>query len=223
VTLARYQSKRDFTSTGEPAGGGSTPVKRRSRSRFIIQKHAATRLHYDFRLEMEGVLKSWAVPKGFPTVRGEKRLAMHVEDHPIEYGSFEGTIPPGNYGAGTVMLWDKGTYEMVESDPGTALRKGKLVLRLDGRKLKGHWTLVRMRSGEDREENAWLLLKTGEDVRAVSTRADDRSVKSNRTMHQLATRSEKVWKSNRSSAIRRSRPGSVRASARRTARRPARN
>jgi bifunctional non-homologous end joining protein LigD len=165
---------------------------------------------------MDGVLKSWAVPKGFPSVRGEKRLAMHVEDHPIEYGSFEGTIPPGNYGAGTVMLWDKGTYEIVEGDPGTALRKGKIVLRLEGRKLKGHWTLVRMRSGEEREEKAWLLIKTGEDVRSVSARADDRSVKSNRTMHQLATQSQKVWKSNRSSSTRGSRAGSARASARRT-------
>jgi bifunctional non-homologous end joining protein LigD len=202
VSLTRYKTKRDFSRTREPAGRASTPARRRSRPRFVVQKHAATRLHYDFRLEMEGVLKSWAVPKGFPSVRGEKHLAMHVEDHPLEYGTFEGTIPPGNYGAGTVMLWDKGTYEIVEGDPAKALRKGKLVLRLTGRKLKGHWTLVRMRSGEQREENAWLLIKTGEDVRSISSRADNRSVSSNRTMHQLATQSRKVWKSSGTSATR---------------------
>jgi bifunctional non-homologous end joining protein LigD len=201
MSLARYKSKRDFSRTREPAGRASR-AQRRARTRFVVQKHAATRLHYDFRLEMEGVYKSWAVPKGFPSVKGEKRLAMHVEDHPLEYGTFEGIIPPGNYGAGTVMLWDKGTYKIVEGDPATALGNGKLVLRLTGRKLKGHWTLVRMRSTEQREENAWLLIKTGEDVRSISARADNRSVSSNRTMHQLTTQSRKIWKSNRTSATR---------------------
>ncbi|MGH7953458.1 MAG: DNA polymerase ligase N-terminal domain-containing protein, partial [Limisphaerales bacterium] len=105
MSLARYKAKRNFSRTREPAGGKKVRAKK-SPPLFIIQKHAAGHLHYDFRLEMDGVLKSWAVPKGFPAMKGEKRLAMEVEDHPIEYGGFEGTIPPGNYGAGTVMLWD---------------------------------------------------------------------------------------------------------------------
>src|SRR5512141_1762284 len=140
--LKEYKAKRNFRQTPEPAGKvfASHPV-----SRFVVQKHAATRLHYDFRLEMEGVLKSWAVPKGFPAKRGDRRLAVEVEDHPMEYGGFEGTIPEGNYGAGTVMLWDRGTYRISGDDPIGSLRAGKLHLFLEGNKLKGEWTLVRMR------------------------------------------------------------------------------
>src|SRR5437762_9867534 len=137
--LKEYKAKRNFARTKEPAGktrvqpGKKEPL-------FVIQKHDATRLHYDFRLEMEGVLKSWAVPKGFPTTRGDRRLAVQVEDHPIDYAQFEGTIPEGNYGAGTVMVWDLGSYEVSGSDPLNALESGKLHLTLRGKKLKGEWT-----------------------------------------------------------------------------------
>jgi len=110
--LKEYKAKRDFSRTREPSGKSQTGGGQTS-SAFVVQKHAASHLHYDFRLEVEGVLKSWAVPMGFPTTRGERRLAIQVEDHPLEYKHFEGTIPEGNYGAGTVMVWDTGTYEMV--------------------------------------------------------------------------------------------------------------
>src|SRR6476646_2008898 len=143
MSLKEYQAKRNFRRTREPASGSHKIVA--GRQAFVVQKHDATRLHYDFRLEMDGVLKSWAVPKGFPTTRGDRRLAVEVEDHPIDYGGFEGTIPAGNYGAGTVMLWDRGTYEVSGNDPIEALKSGKLHLFLRGKKLNGEWTLVRMR------------------------------------------------------------------------------
>src|SRR4029453_19300973 len=185
MSLTRYRAKRRFSRTPEPAGRKAGSKQRRGTLGFVIQKHAARSLHYDFRLEMGGTLKSWAVPKGFPTEKGEKRLAMQVEDHPLEYGDFGGVIPPGNYGGGSVMLWDRGTYEILEGESESALRQGKLVLLLAGRKLKGHWTLVQMRS-RSKEDNAWLLIKTGESVRPISKRADDRSVKSGRGMKQIA-------------------------------------
>src|SRR5437016_1505925 len=145
--LKEYKAKRNFARTKEPAGRVQ-PQPRKKEPLFVVQKHDATRLHYDFRLEMDGVLKSWAVPKGFPTKRADRRLAVQVEDHPIQYGGFEGTIPEGNYGAGTVMLWDAGTYEVSGDDPSRTLREGKLHLSLHGKKLKGEWTLVRMRQRE---------------------------------------------------------------------------
>src|SRR5215216_1889954 len=142
--LQRYKEKRNFRATPEPAG---KVERRKTRAlMFVIQKHDATRLHYDFRLELEGVLKSWAVPKGIPTTKGDKRLAMHVEDHPVDYGDFEGIIPAGNYGAGSMMVWDTGTWESNDEDPLKALRAGKLKFHLHGQKLEGEWTLVRMRS-----------------------------------------------------------------------------
>src|SRR5262245_47002815 len=126
MSLTLYKSKRNFTQTSEPATSPRGAARRIDAARFVIQKHAARRLHYDFRLQADGVLKSWAVPKGIPTRRGEKRLAMQVEDHPLTYGGFEGIIPSGNYGAGTVMLWDMGTFETVEDDAHTGLVRGKI-------------------------------------------------------------------------------------------------
>jgi bifunctional non-homologous end joining protein LigD len=164
--LQKYRRKRDFHRTPEPAGAARSAQRSR---RYVIQKHAARRLHYDFRLEMDGVLKSWAVPKGPTLDPGEKRLAVHVEDHPIEYGGFEGVIPRGQYGAGKVLLWDRGTWQP-EADPEAAYRKGHLRFRLAGRKLHGRWSLVRMgKPARDGKEN-WLLIK-GRDAEARTGRA----------------------------------------------------
>lgn len=153
-SLATYRSKRRFDATPEPSG-------KQARSRghaYLIQKHDATRLHYDFRLELDGVLKSWAVTRGPSLDPADKRLAVRTEDHPLDYGSFEGTIPEGHYGAGTVMLWDQGSWEPLE-DPHKGLEEGKLKFALHGERLKGAWALVRMkpRKGEKREN--WLLIK----------------------------------------------------------------
>lgn len=196
--LLRYQQKRDFQRTPEPKGH-AVRTKKRSCG-YVVQKHAATRLHYDFRLEMEGVLKSWAVPKGIPTKRGDKRLAMQVEDHPVDYGSFEGTIPEGNYGAGTVMLWDNGDYEAVDGDAMTGLRKGKLRIRLKGKKLNGEWTLVKMRGREERNKQPWLLIKSGKDMEPLTAEEEDRSVTTGRSMEEIGSGRSRVWKSNRSAA-----------------------
>jgi bifunctional non-homologous end joining protein LigD len=193
--LAEYKRKRDFKKTAEPAGK-PLPKKVKGASRFVIQKHAARRLHYDFRLEMEGVLKSWALPKGLPWKRGEKHLAVEVEDHPIEYEDFEGIIPEGQYGGGTVMVWDRGTYYVYGEQPLKSLREGKLHLVLDGKKAKGEWTLVRIR-GRDDEKNQWLILKTGADGKPISKKLEDQSVKTGRTMRQIAEARDAEWESNR--------------------------
>src|SRR5215471_3151552 len=193
--LAEYKRKRDFRKTAEPAGK-SLPKKIKGASRFVIQKHAARRLHYDFRLEMEGVLKSWALPKGLPWKRGEKHLAVEVEDHPTEYEDFEGVIPEGQYGGGTVMVWDRGTYYVYGEQPLKSLREGKLHLLLDGQKAKGEWTLVRIR-GREGEKNQWLILKTGDDVKPISSKSDDESVKTGRTMKQIADARDAEWQSGR--------------------------
>jgi len=152
--LARYRAKRDFAITPEPG-----PAQERSAQgwSYVIQKHAATRLHYDFRLELDGVLVSWAVPKGPSFDPAEKRMAVHTEDHPVAYGGFEGTIPPKQYGAGDVIIWDRGTWEPV-GDPRDGLAKGKLVFRLHGEKLAGLWELVRIRKPDDRQD-PWILFK----------------------------------------------------------------
>lgn len=195
MALTEYKRKRDFKKTSEPAGKPA-PKKVKGASRFVIQKHAARRLHYDFRLEMEGVLKSWALPKGLPWKRGEKHLAVEVEDHPIEYEDFEGVIPEGQYGGGTVMVWDRGTYYVYGEQPLKSLREGKLHLLLDGKKAKGEWTLVRIR-GRDGEKNQWLILKTGDDAKPISSKLEDQSVKTGRTMKQIANARDAEWQSNR--------------------------
>lgn len=156
--LVEYRRKRDFRQTPEPSG--SSAPSRRERDRiFVIQKHAASRLHYDFRLELEGTLKSWAIPKGPSLDPADKRLAMHVEDHPLEYASFEGTIPAGEYG-GSVILWDRGTWRP-EGDPQAAYRVGALKFSLEGTKLHGSWVLAKIRGGRrDRsDQRSWLLIK----------------------------------------------------------------
>ncbi len=142
MPLEEYHRKRDFAKTPEPAG--AEPAEDAPALSFVVQKHAARALHYDFRLELDGVLLSWAIPKGPSFDTHDKRLAVHVEDHPLEYGGFEGTIPAGEYGGGTVIVWDRGTWQPV-GDPHAALEKGDLKFDLFGEKLKGRWVLVHMR------------------------------------------------------------------------------
>ena len=161
MSLREYRRKRDFTVTREPAG--KTP-RHGGQRLFVIQHHFASREHYDFRLELDGVLKSWAVPKGPSKVPGERRLAVEVEDHPLEYATFEVRIPEGEYGAGTVHLWDGGTWEPI-GDPHESLARGSLEFVLRGRRLKGGWTLVRMRDDARRKHN-WLLIKRSAPKRA---------------------------------------------------------
>src|SRR5712691_12749173 len=194
--LKEYKRKRDFVRTAEPKGK-PRPKQVRGASCFVIQKHDARRLHYDFRLQMEGVLKSWALPKGLPWKQGEKHLAVEVEDHPIDYESFEGVIPEGNYGGGTVMVWDRGTYYVYGEQPAKSLREGKLHLVLAGEKVQGEWTLVRIR-GRDGEKNQWLILKTGGSAKPPSKKLEDQSVKTGRTMKQIAEERDTEWESNRS-------------------------
>jgi len=161
MPLEDYRRKRDFTRSPEPAGTARATRRVRTRA-FCVQKHLASHLHYDFRLEHNGVLLSWAVPKGPSIDPATRRLAMQVEDHPVEYGEFEGVIPDG-YGAGVVMLWDRGTWEPEVDDIDAALDKGDLKFRLDGYKLKGSWVLVRTRGGYGRSrsgaDRSWLLIK----------------------------------------------------------------
>lgn len=187
MSLKEYRRKRDFEKTVEPSG--TKPSKAGSR-RFVIQKHAASRLHYDLRLEMDGTLKSWAVPKGVPYTKGEKRLAVHVEDHPVSYINFEGTIPKGQYGGGTVMVWDQGTYKALSKSPSKDLAAGKLHFTLTGKKLSGEWYLVRLR-----DDNQWLLIRGKDNLRPVSKKMDDMSALSGKTMKQLAAVTD-VWHSN---------------------------
>jgi bifunctional non-homologous end joining protein LigD len=195
VGLKEYKAKRDFKKTVEPAGGKPLPKAVKGASRFVIQKHDASRLHYDFRLEMDGVLKSWAVPKGLPWKQAEKHLAVEVEDHPVEYAGFEGVIPKGQYGGGTVMLWDRGNYYVYGEQPLKALREGRLHLVLDGEKAKGEWALIRIRSNQ--EKNQWLLIKATSSAKPISKKLDDKSAKSGRTMKQIAAERDAEWQSNR--------------------------
>src|ERR1700726_3744606 len=156
ATLKEYRDKRHFEKTPEPEGG----VQGSGDRAFVIQKHAATRLHYDLRLEVDGTLKSWAVPKGPSLNPADKRLAIQVEDHPFEYRKFEGTIPEGNYGAGEVIIWDQGTYEVEGSaDAAEQIERGELKFSLHGHKLNGSFVLVRLRRSSGSGKPEWLLIK----------------------------------------------------------------
>ncbi len=204
MALTEYKKKRSFEETPEPTGGKALGEK----LQFVIQKHDASRLHYDFRLELKGVLKSWAVPKGPSLNPAEKRLAMLVEDHPFDYKNFEGIIPEGNYGAGTVIIWDEGTYEPVE-DVGEkssqekfllkAFQNGSMKIRMHGKKLKGEFALVRTKG---RGENSWLLIKHRDKYASENDiREKDKSVISGKTIERMAnSKNANQWKSNRSSS-----------------------
>ena len=218
--LSKYRSKRDFTVTDEPSGKGKVATS--EHLRFVIQKHAARRLHYDLRLELGGVFKSWAVTKGPSPDPRDKRLAVEVEDHPLDYGDFEGTIPKGEYGGGTVQLWDRGLWAP-EGDASAEqqLRKGELKFVMEGERMHGSWVLVRMKG--DRyggKRNNWLLIKH-RDAAAVEGKTDalmaeDRSVASGRKMADIeagkgrgpepfmlknaAAKANAVWHSNRAGA-----------------------
>lgn len=203
--LAKYQRKRDFSKTAEPRGGARKSAKKQKRPRFVVQKHDARNLHFDLRLEVDGVMKSWAVPKGPSLDPSVKRLAMEVEDHPMEYNTFEGTIPKGEYGGGTVMLWDRGYYTADKAEKGdheAAMRKGyeagKLDFTFHGKRLRGSFALVRTRGGSKPQ---WLLIKhkdehaePGSDVVAEHLT----SVSSGKTMEEIAQGNSRVWHSNRS-------------------------
>ena len=195
--LAEYKAKRDFGKTPEP---GAKRARKKGDS-FVIQKHAARRTHFDFRLEHDGVLKSWAVTRGPSLDPSQKRLAVRTEDHPLEYGGFEGVIPKGEYGGGPVMIWDEGTWEPI-GDPDEGLKKGDLKFRLHGERLKGDWVLVRMkkdRTGGKREN--WLLIKKRDDYAGDGkepTEDFETSVKTGRTMDEIATGADSaVWTSSK--------------------------
>src|SRR5215211_3720231 len=196
--LATYEVKRDFSRTREPRG-------RKAKSTgfaFVVQKHAARQLHYDFRLELDGVLKSWAVTKGPSLAPGEKRLAVEVEDHPLDYRDFEGTIPKGQYGGGSVIVWDRGTWTP-EGDPHRGLAKGHLDFRLDGEKLHGRWHLVRMRGRPGGRRTNWLLIKSDDEAaRAPGDRdileQQPESVLSGKTVEEIGEDPDAAqWQSNR--------------------------
>src|SRR6185312_9114827 len=190
--LDSYRRKRDFTKTPEPGPALPKSSRQGSRKLFVIQKHAARRLHYDFRLEMSGTLKSWAVPKGPPYELNERRLAVAVEDHPMDYARFEGIIPRGEYGGGTVMVWDIGTYELIDGN----YWQGKLHAVFNGKKLKGEWVLVKD-AGRDGKDNVWYCIKAGASVAPPSIDEEDSSALSRRSMDEIAGAADAVWHSNR--------------------------
>ena len=221
--LAEYRRKRDFGKTAEPEGGGATRPKPKAKAAkkatkkpapkldFVIQKHAASHLHYDLRLELDGVMKSWAVPKGPAPDPSIKRLAMQVEDHPVEYNTFEGTIPEGEYGGGTVMLWDRGWYEPEkgggEDGVREGYRKGDLKIVFHGKRMKGSWVLVRTRGwggSSGGGKPSWLLIKHRDEHAEEGDALVERytpSVVSKKTLEQIGGAVKKrVWHSNRGSA-----------------------
>ncbi|HSX19924.1 MAG TPA: DNA polymerase ligase N-terminal domain-containing protein [Gammaproteobacteria bacterium] len=167
--LTTYRAKRDFSGTPEPTGG-----KKGKGNSFVVQKHNASHLHYDFRLEVDGVLKSWAVPKGISKTMNEKRLAVQTEDHPLDYGKFEGIIPEGHYGAGTVEIWDAGTYETISHTPSKnpirdSIKAGRVKVKLHGKKLKGTYALVLMHKPDEKNKN-WLLFRVAPDNANIATK-----------------------------------------------------
>ena len=189
--LALYRQKRNFDVTSEPSDEAQAPAPR-CRLRFVVQKHAATRLHFDLRLELDGVFKSWAVTRGPSLDPHDRRLAVEVEDHPIPYGDFEGVIPKGQYGGGTVQLWDRGYWAPEDQNPAKALREGNLKFVMEGERLHGGWALVRMADDKpDAKRHNWLLIKHKDEAAmdaedAAALMAEDRSVASDRTMDQIA-------------------------------------
>src|SRR5213594_1120758 len=210
MPLEEYKRKRRFAETPEPP----PKLEKKSQHRYVVQKHRATRLHYDFRVEMEGVLKSWAVPKGPSLDPADKRLAMQVEDHPVSYFDFEGTIPEGNYGAGTVMVWDVGTWEPLSPEPvkgkfvpGTdaeasaMIKKGDLKFRLHGKRLNGDFALIHMRSRRPGSKGTeWLLIKKQDDavIKGYDIEKDDKSALTGRTMREIAgDQGSAEWESDR--------------------------
>jgi bifunctional non-homologous end joining protein LigD len=190
-SLARYAEKRDFTRTAEPGPALPRRSAQGSARRFVIQKHAASHLHFDFRLEIGDTLKSWAVPKGLPYELGVKRSAFQVEDHPLEYMTFEGTIPKGQYGGGTVMVWDIGTYEVIAGN----WHQGDLKLWLTGKKLKGEWHIFRIKSEDDKP--VWLIAKAGKAMKPLSAKQENSSVLTKRSLAQIAADNDAQWDSSK--------------------------
>ncbi|MDB5527227.1 MAG: ligD [Devosia sp.] len=215
--LKEYKAKRDFAKTQEPSGDSA--VDRKDQLTFVVQKHDATRLHYDFRIELDGVLKSWAVTRGPSDNPADKRLAVRVEDHPLDYGTFEGTIPEGEYGGGTVMLWDEGTWEPIQGDPHDGLADGDLKMRLHGHRMKGDWVLVHMKGRDSKRKSGpprenWLLIKHHDDyskdqetlvpkfTTSVSTGRDMPGIaKGLKPKKATATPAEAVWHSDEDKAV----------------------
>lgn len=193
-SLKTYHEKRDFRRTGEPSGGGASASEKPI---FVIQKHDASQLHYDFRLEVDGVLKSWAVPKGPSTDPSDKRLAVPTEDHPLEYADFEGVIPKEEYGGGTVLVWDTGTYRNLREEKKEdqtpmekAFEQGKLEVWLEGKKLEGGYALIRTGKPDKAGRERWLLIKKKDekaDARRNPTSTEPKSVLSGRTMEEIAS------------------------------------
>jgi bifunctional non-homologous end joining protein LigD len=188
MALNEYRKKRHFGISPEPSGEKTAPKNPKSSLVYVVQKHRATQLHYDFRLEFHGTLLSWAVPKGPSLDPSVKRLAMQVEDHPVEYASFEGVIPEGEYGGGTVMVWDTGTWTAESPDVAAALEKGDLKFTLHGKKLKGSWVLVRTRGFGSSTKTSWLLIKHRDEFASDVDIALEkpRSAISNRLLAQIA-------------------------------------
>jgi len=188
MTLKEYRKKRRFGVTPEPAGKSAPKGGEHPSLIYVVQKHRASRLHYDFRLEWKGTLLSWAVPKGPSTDPSVKRLAMQVEDHPVEYANFEGVIPAGEYGGGTAMVWDTGTWEPVQEDPQAALEKGDFKFTLHGKKLKGSWVLVRTRGFGGSSKPTWLLIKHRDKYASSKdvTVTEPRSAQSDRLLADIA-------------------------------------